>query len=80
MHKKLVRLSSFTASERANEELQNAFLDDSQAQKEAEIEIFKEMTIFDILEQNVARSTAFWAKITKIVISLKGSISASFRA
>ena len=61
-----------------NQELQNAFLDESLTQKEAEIQSFKEMTFLVIFVQNVARSTAFCAKITKIVISLKGCISASF--
>ena len=60
--KQRARLSSFTASERANKELQNAFLDDSQAQKEAEIGIFKDMPIFVIFAQKVVLRATFCSK------------------
>ena len=45
------KLADFHPSDRAHEELQNAFLDDSLAQKEAEIWAFKALSnlpIFDV--------------------------------
>jgi len=58
------RIFSLTASERGNQELQNAFLDESLAQKEAEIQIFKVGTLFAIFA-HIARANC--AKIAKSV-------------
>ena len=54
---KMCHSFSLAASERANQELQNAFLDDSLAQKEAEIRIFKLGTLFAFFA-HIARAIA----------------------
>ncbi len=46
--KRVSRVSYFKASRRIKEELQNAFLDESKAQKEAKIDPFKKGKFFAI--------------------------------
>ena len=58
------RIFSSAASKRANQELQNAFLDESLAQKEAEIRPVKVGTLFAIFA-HIARANC--AKIAKSV-------------
>ena len=70
-----VRIFYLHGEERAKQELQNAFLDESLTQKEAKIHPFKVRAIF--ARKAVLRAT-FYAKIPKSVLTLKGCISASF--
>ena len=73
-----VRIFCLTGEERANQELQNAFLDESPTQKEAKIHPFKVRALFAIFARNVARNTTILSKIAKSDLTLKGCIWTSF--
>ena len=73
-----LRIFCFTGEERANQELQNAFLDESPTQKEAQIHPFKVRSLFAIFDRIVVLRATFRAKIAKSALTLKGCILASF--
>ena len=54
------RIFSLNGSERANEELHNAFLDESHTQKEAKIHPFKVTLLFVIFAQKSSKSCENW--------------------
>ena len=60
-----VHIFCLNGEERPNQELQNAFLDESPTQKEAKIHPFKLSGLFAIFAQNVARNTTFRAKAAR---------------